>query len=88
MVLDWAVGNETWAAGNETCAVNTKNYSCGGNSICKGSENGGYFCLCLMVTVGTHTSKMVVKVFFLYNFDIVNYKWQRITFTNYIRIVI
>ena len=47
MVLDWAVGNETWAAGNETCAVNTKNYSCGGNSICKGSENGGYFCLCM-----------------------------------------
>nr|POE53722.1 wall-associated receptor kinase 3 [Quercus suber] len=47
MVLDWAVGNETWTVGNETCAVNTKNYSCGGNSICKGSENGGYFCLCM-----------------------------------------
>ncbi|XP_075646905.1 wall-associated receptor kinase 1-like [Castanea sativa] len=47
MVLDWAVGNETWAVGNETCDVNTKNYSCGGNSTCTGSENGGYFCLCL-----------------------------------------
>uniref|UniRef100_A0A7N2LD40 Uncharacterized protein n=1 Tax=Quercus lobata TaxID=97700 RepID=A0A7N2LD40_QUELO len=47
MVLDWAVGNETWAAGNETCAVNTKNYPCGGNSTCKGSKNGGYFCLCM-----------------------------------------
>ena len=47
MVLDWAVGNETWAVGNETCAVNTMNYPCGGNSTCMGSENGGYFCLCM-----------------------------------------
>ena len=64
MVLDWAIGNETCEV-----ARNKRNYICGANSNCSDLKNGsGYRCSARKVTMGTHTSKMVAKVYIQFTY--------------------